>query len=218
MQEPVFHENIRIETPAADILRRLGFRRRLTRLPAGQRRLVEGLVSEAAGSIALKGVSLILRIAANDGRRVTLEGGVEFESASLAGFLRACPQALLMGATAGAGIMEAIAAATQAQEMTRAVVFDAVASEMTDDALGWLMAYHAGILRRRGGALMARRYSAGYGDFPLENQRSFYRLLRLERIGITLTESCILTPEKSVTAICGVAAEANLSGSGERTV
>jgi hypothetical protein len=206
MQEPVFFENIRIEIPVGDILRRLGFRRRLTRLPPDQQRLVEGHVREADGLIALKGVSLTLGIVAHDGRRVGLEGGVGFESASLAGLLRDCPQALLMGATAGGGIMEAIAAASRAGEMTRAVVFDAVASEMTDDALGWVMAYHAGSLRRRGGRLTARRYSAGYGDFALENQRTFHRLLRLDRIGVALTEACILTPEKSVTAICGVIA------------
>jgi hypothetical protein len=212
MQGPAFFDPIRIEIPAGDILRRLGFRRRLTRLPADQKKLVADHVREAAGLIALKGIGLILPITANDGRRVGLEGGAGFESASLAGLLKGCPQALLMGATAGGSIMEAIATASRDGEMTRAVVFDAVASEMTDAALGWLMAYHAGTLRRQGSRLTARRYSAGYGDFALENQRTFYRLLGLERIGVTLTESCILMPEKSVTAICGVvaAAEAEL--------
>ncbi len=204
MEEPVYFDPIRIEIPDAAILRRLGFRRRLTRLPKSQEKWVAGWVREAAGLITLRGVSRVLGIAANDGRCVSLEGGGEFESASLAGLLKNCTQALLMGATAGEGIMEAITTAGRTGEMTRAVVFDAVASEMTDDALGWLMAYHAGGLRRRGVRLTARRYSAGYGDFALGYQRTFHRLLGLERIGVTLTDSCILVPEKSVTAICGV--------------
>ncbi len=204
MEEPFYFDPIRIGIPAGAILRRLGFRKRLTRLPKSQEKWVADWVREAAGLITLKGVSRVLGIAANDGRCVGLEGGDEFKSASLAGLLKGCTQALLMGTTAGGGIMEAIASAGRTGEMTRAVVFDAVASEMTDDALGWLMAYHAGGLRRRGGRLTARRYSAGYGDFALEYQRAFHRLLGLERIGVTLTDSCILVPEKSVTAICGV--------------
>jgi cobalamin-dependent methionine synthase I len=31
-----------------------------------------------------------------------------------------------------------------------------------------------------------------------------YRLLQLDRIGIEITESCMLVPEKSVTAITGI--------------
>jgi cobalamin-dependent methionine synthase I len=48
------------------------------------------------------------------------------------------------------------------------------------------------------------RFSAGYGDFLLENQRLFYELLDLQRFGVSLTESCIFTPEKTVPAIAGV--------------
>lgn len=49
------------------------------------------------------------------------------------------------------------------------------------------------------------RFSPGYGDLPLESQRDFIRLLDATRkAGITLNESCLMNPLKSVTAIAGI--------------
>lgn len=49
------------------------------------------------------------------------------------------------------------------------------------------------------------RYSPGFGDVPLTFQRDFFRILRPEKaIGITLTESCLMIPSKSVTALIGL--------------
>ncbi|MGL5616401.1 MAG: methionine synthase [Sarcina sp.] len=49
------------------------------------------------------------------------------------------------------------------------------------------------------------RYSPGYGDLPIETQKEFLKLLNTERrIGLLVSESNILMPRKSVTAIIGV--------------
>ena len=51
--------------------------------------------------------------------------------------------------------------------------------------------YHAGA-----------RFSAGYGDFPLEKQKEMFSLLSPQKtIGLTLNESLLMSPTKSVTAI-----------------
>ncbi len=48
------------------------------------------------------------------------------------------------------------------------------------------------------------RYSPGYGDFPINTQKIIIRLLEADKkIGLTVTESNILLPRKSVTAIIG---------------
>ena len=51
------------------------------------------------------------------------------------------------------------------------------------------------------------RYSPGYGDVPLTIQKDFFRLLPAKRIGLTLMESLIMAPEKSVTAFIGLEAD-----------
>ena len=49
------------------------------------------------------------------------------------------------------------------------------------------------------------RFSPGYGDLPLELQSAFLTALNAQRrIGLTATDSSLLIPSKSVTAIIGV--------------
>lgn len=49
------------------------------------------------------------------------------------------------------------------------------------------------------------RFSPGYSDLSLDFQRDIFRLLSCEKnVGITLSESLIMSPSKSVTAIIGI--------------
>ena len=49
------------------------------------------------------------------------------------------------------------------------------------------------------------RYSPGYGDLPLEVQKDVFAVLKCEsKIGISLNESLLMTPTKSVTALFGI--------------
>ena len=49
------------------------------------------------------------------------------------------------------------------------------------------------------------RFSPGYGDLPLETQRDFLAAVDGQRrLGITLTDTCLMIPSKSVTAIIGI--------------
>lgn len=49
------------------------------------------------------------------------------------------------------------------------------------------------------------RFSPGYGDFPLEVHQEMIRSLRWDRIlGITVTNSMMMVPSKSVIAVIGV--------------
>lgn len=49
------------------------------------------------------------------------------------------------------------------------------------------------------------RFSPGYGDLPLQLQQDFFRVLRCaETIGVTLNDSLLMTPSKSVTAVVGL--------------
>jgi len=100
--------------------------------------------------------------------------------------------------------MEAIQSDIGGRNATRGVVLDATASEVVDAGLDWIMGYFRQSLRREGKTLLNSRFSAGYGDFALENQRLIHRLLQMDRLKVTITESCLLVPEKSVTAVTGI--------------
>ena len=48
------------------------------------------------------------------------------------------------------------------------------------------------------------RFSPGFGDVSLEIQKTFFNLLPCTKIGLTLMNTLIMAPEKSVTAFIGV--------------
>ena len=49
------------------------------------------------------------------------------------------------------------------------------------------------------------RYSPGYGDVPLEAQKYFFEMLDCaKQIGVSLNESLLMSPSKSVTAFVGI--------------
>ena len=49
------------------------------------------------------------------------------------------------------------------------------------------------------------RFSPGYGDVSLEVQRIFFELLDCQKnLALTLNDSLIMSPEKSVTAFVGI--------------
>jgi hypothetical protein len=204
MESIVFLEKISIDPPCKKIYQRLGFKKRTSQIPASQQKETDSFINEASYLISLKGSLLRLAIKHNDGEKIFLAGGLTFTSKKLSVFLRDCREAVLMSATAGSAIMEAIKEKTRQDDLAAAVVYDATASEMTDAALDWIMDYINQQLRREGKALLPRRFSAGYADFNLENQRAIYDMLQMGKIGVKITPNFILLPEKSVTAISGI--------------
>ena len=55
------------------------------------------------------------------------------------------------------------------------------------------------------GESLVQRYSPGYGDFPLAAQHTLLALLDAPRnAGVSLTDSLLMVPSKSVSAIIGV--------------
>lgn len=196
--------SIPVPVPRDAIYRRLGYRRGTTRIDDRQEREIEEDIEYALSLISLTGSARRVPISQITSNRISLGTGDEFESRKLARFLERCTEVLLMGATAGDAVMEAIRGDTEGEEITRGVIVDAVASEMTDAALDWIAGYLNRLLTRERARLTKGRFSAGYGDFLLENQQIMYALLELDRIGVAINEHCILIPEKSVTAVMGI--------------
>jgi len=203
--------NIFINPPYAKIFSRLGYKKSTTQIALSKRRETDHAIEEAASLILLKGSIFRTLISKNDGEEITLAGNLTFSSKKLSALLKDCPEAVLMGATAGSAIMDAIREKTNSDDLTAAVVYDATASEMVDAALDWIMDYLNQQLRRDAKRMLPRRFSAGYADFKLENQKMIYEKLEMGKIGVAINSGFILLPEKSVTAISGICSFASNS-------
>ena len=202
---------IKIDIPFHRIMKRLGYSGRSTEIDQTTLSEINGWIERAADLISLKALARIIPIAFDGGRpgEITFEDGGVFKSAKLASFLEDSDKMLMMGVTGGLTVAAEIASLQKEGRMTEAVVIDAAASEIVDGAFDWLAGVYANELRREGRRLTKRRFSAGYGDFELENQREIYKMLGMERIDVNITGSCILMPEKSVTAVYGLVKSAN---------
>lgn len=204
MEQVVFFEKIPIDPPREKIYQRLGFKKQTTELSSGREKDTDFFINEASSIIRLQGMFLRLAIVNNNGEIILLSEGLKFHSEKLSFFLRDCREAVLMGTTAGHDIMNAIKEKTRRDDLEAAVIYDATASEMTDAAMDWIMGYVNQLLRREGKVLLPRRFSAGYGDFDLKNQKIIFERLKMKNFGVNINPNFILIPEKSVTAISGI--------------
>ena len=129
--------------------------------------------------------------------------GMKIQSRSLCRNLRDCKSAYLMAATLGIGPDRLIARASVAK-MSRAVILQAVAAAMIE---AWCDEVNQKIIKEAEdqGLYCRPRFSPGYGDFSLEYQKDFAQILRIQKeIGVSLTQSLLMMPSKSVTAVIGL--------------
>lgn len=132
----------------------------------------------------------------------TLAGtGFRPAGADIRAHLLGCDRVILLAATLGAEV-EALLRRTQVTSMADAVTLDACASAAIENVCDNLCADIAAELAP---LYLTDRFSPGYGDLPLSQQGELFRVLDVtRRIGVTLTDSGLMLPQKSVTAILGV--------------
>ena len=108
---------------------------------------------------------------------------------------------ILFAATLGAGADRCILKYGKTAP-SRAMLADAVGSAMIEH---WCDVLNAELTA---GKESKPRYSPGYGDVPLTIQKDILTLLDAQRkLGITLSDTCFMTPTKSVTAFIGLKGE-----------
>lgn len=119
-------------------------------------------------------------------------------SASLCKNLEGCKEAYVFAATAGIGVDRQLVRYNKLDSV-KAMVLSAVGSSAVEC---WCDKVNAEIAR---GKKTKPRFSPGYGGVSLEHQKEVLAFLEAEkRLGITLTDSYLMVPVKSVTAFIGV--------------
>ena len=138
----------------------------------------------------------------SDGETVDL-GFMRIQSKSLAKNLCGCEKAYVFAATAGIEVHRLINKNALLSPL-KGTVTDCVGSAAIE-------AFCDKINNTLGDTEYLRpRFSPGYGDMPLEAQREIIEFLQTKKkIALSLTESLMMSPVKSVTAIIGIGKEKN---------
>lgn len=122
------------------------------------------------------------------------------KSKDLAKNLKNCDRFILFAATVGIGI-DRLIVKYNALSPTKALIFQAIGAERIESLCDL---FNDEI--KQNYKTVKPRFSAGYGDLPIEIQKDIFAVLNCSKnIGVTLNESLLMSPSKSVTAIIGIA-------------
>ncbi len=186
-----------------EILRYLGYSK--SEADETVQKLIEECIVEVGRCASPKVVTKVLPVkAVSEQENEFIDFGVfSTQSQNLATNLKDCEQVIFFAATLGLGIDQLIKRYSKF-EMSRVVVIQAVATalleEFCDEQCRKLSKEWEEM-----GFYTRPRFSPGYGDFPLECQKALLGTLEADkRIGIHLTDSLLMTPTKSVSAVIGL--------------
>lgn len=130
-------------------------------------------------------------------------GDVNFSSHYLGLNLQYCNSIYLFAATLGPAVDKAIQKASRINP-AKAVMLQASGAMYIEKYCDCLMDYLSEAESKEGN-ILCPRFSPGYGDIPLEMQKTFFELLQCQKnLALTLNNSLIMSPEKSVTAFIGI--------------
>ena len=130
-------------------------------------------------------------------------GFMKSGSKALSKNLFGCESAVVFAASVGVGI-DRLISRYSAVSPTKALILDGIGAERIESLCDAFCEDLAKEKANEGYALRPR-FSAGYGDLPLHLQKDIFSVLEpSRRIALSLNESMVMSPSKSVTAIIGV--------------
>ncbi len=203
---------LEVEIPVKEVQRYMGYHGIVDIAPEMQEKInkaIEHLGTQSHPRI----ISKEYRITVSE-KTVTLHAeneDVTFESEGLVRNLSGCCVAILLAATVGPACDMLVRRASITSAADAAVYQAAGAAAIEaflDDYNDKLKASY-----EARGLFLRPRFSPGYGDLKLEHQKDWFRLLDItKQIGIELTDSLLMVPTKSVTAIIGIGIDKSKTG------
>lgn len=164
--------------------------------------LIEDSFRELEDSAAARSVYRIFELSAEETDELRI-GCMNIKSRSLGKNMKGCCEAAVLGATLGSRV-DLLIKRYSVTDMAKAVVLQACAAAMLEEYLDQEQDRIAERLLCEGKYLRPR-FSPGYGDFSIGHQKEILTMLdSAKKIGLSMTDSCMLTPTKSVTAVIGI--------------
>ena len=126
----------------------------------------------------------------------------QLQSKDLYKNLKNCHKVYLLACTLGPQV-DSLIRKTQFTEHVMAAVFQATGAMYIEEVVDFVNNQINQIEKGQNKSTRPR-FSPGFGDVSLEVQKDFFSLLPCSKIGLTLMDTLIMAPEKSVTAFVGI--------------
>lgn len=193
-----------VSIPVKAVLRRLGYPSDAEQINGEANRIFWEKVKNAPSLLNPMGVFRPLRIESKEDDAITFRNSsFLIRSRQVTRMLMDSDWVVVFMVTIGAALEEEVTRLFDQQEMAGAVILDAIGSETADAVADRMHRVVLKELAEEKGFSVTPRFSPGYGDWPVTVQREVLEVCGGQEVGISVNESSLMTPRKSVSAVLG---------------
>lgn len=181
------------------VLRLLGAKRG-RRVSAASLRRVDAMAEKLEGMLKSQLGYCIIRMSATERGGIRLADGTRFKSPKLSRALQHARKVCCFIATIGPVVDLEIQHLMQRRHYSEAYILDAMGSMAAESVVEQ---FYQRMARRQGAVTL--RFSPGYCDWHLREQRPLFKLLGTAAApDVSLSDSCLMSPRKSVSGLFGL--------------
>ena len=194
--------NTQLDIDKQDILSHIGYNDDYQ--PSGRiASMVDDYIENYHDLLAPSCAYVIRDIVGVEGKRVTIENDITFESGVVARLAEKSCRMAVFALTIGNYLEEMVAHLAEGHLVLQATVLDAVGSGVAEK-LAACVGEKINALAAAEGLVTSRRFSPGYCDWEVSQQELVFRALGEGTAGIRLTRSLLMIPRKSVSGVIGI--------------
>lgn len=137
------------------------------------------------------------------GSSVFIDGSIAFESQVIARLLEQCHKAVVFLVTIGKHLEETAHRLAEDGRILQAIVLDAIGSVAAESVANFVQGTIGEIVNNQG-LVISPRFSPGYCDWDIGQQKTVFWAVNGDSMGIHLTDGCLMIPRKSISGIIGI--------------
>ena len=132
-----------------------------------------------------------------------IEDSIIFKSQVITGLLEHCYKVAVFVVTIGEHLEEMACWLAEDGLILQAAVLDAIGSDAVERVADFVQDMIRQVANNQD-LVISRRFSPGYCDWVVDQQRKVFQAIDGNSAGIRLTEGCLMIPRKSVSGIIGI--------------
>ena len=165
--------------------------------------LVDDYIKNAHQFIATSFSYAVRDIELVKGDTVLLEDGVIFESGVIARLLEKADRVAVFLLTIGGYLEDMAVRLAQDGLVLQSAVLDAIGSDAAERLADSVESQISEVAHNQG-LTVSRRFSPGYCDWDVSQQRMVFQAMKGDHAGVQLTDGCLMLPRKSISGIIGI--------------
>jgi hypothetical protein len=203
------HKNLKPEIDVKEVLRFLGARKGSA--PARTVKKIKSFIDQSKDMLEPMVLESELNVLKSENGNLVLSPRVELKSRKLSRTFKDCDTAKVFVATVGKKIENRINELMEDNRTAEASILDAIASVAVEDTIE---SFHSRVdLKLKSRSRCATlRFSPGYCDWDIKEQKKLFNLVDASRIGVTLSDNSLMSPRKSISGIFGIGQRGKLAG------